>query len=594
MLRKQSVFDEKYLRKSRFVELNKGIWSSGLLKIRRLFCVSGFFFGENPKIILTKPSPKAKAIRKKTRFAKFFNLPELTSMFKDIVDIKTAESLNLPVPEAHYHTVVTPASDLQKDMVNGLADRAAAIRLRKVDSRIDNMLNVTNDGRKLALDQRIMNDMLPDDENSKVNACVKNVFKTWNDTAENKSTQMIFCDLSTPHYDGSFNVYDDIKNKLIDNGVPAEEIAFIHDCKTDAQKQALFEKVNSGKVRVLLGSTGKMGTGTNCQQKLIAVHHLDCPWRPSDLEQRNGRIIRQGNENKEVDIYSYVTESTFDAYLYQTVENKQKFISQIMTDKSPARTADDIDERALSFAEIKALCAGDPEIKEKMDLEVEVTKLRLVYSSWQSNRRDLERKIAETFPNDISRTAQRVECMKRDVKLAADTKSDKFVSMTVDGRSFAERKAAGEAFMNKLKEIKSSKDLIPVGEYRGFKMAVCFDSFKNKYTMSLKNAATYRVDLGKDASGNITRIDNVINSIEYKLEQNKSRLTDLKHQLKSAKADVNKPFDRLSELQEKEKRLAYLNKKLSVDATDKETPEKQEEKAVPFQGKKAPKQDFSL
>lgn len=355
-------------------------------------------FGETKLSI--ELAPEGRGYQEKTRFARFFNLPELVNMFKDIADIKTAESLNLPVPEAHYHTVVTPISELQKDMVNGLADRASDIRSRKVDSRIDNMLNVTNDGRKLALDQRLMNDLLPGDENSKVNTCVRNVFDIWNKTADKRSTQMIFCDLSTPHYDGSFNVYDDIKDKLIDKGIPKNQITFIHDCKTDAQKQALFEKVNNGDVRILLGSTSKMGTGTNCQKRLIAVHHLDCPWRPSDLEQRNGRIIRQGNDNKEVDIYSYVTEGTFDAYLYQTVENKQKFISQIMTDKSPARTAEDIDERALSFAEIKALCAGNPEIKEKMDLEVEVTKLRLVYSSWQSNRRNLERKITETFPND--------------------------------------------------------------------------------------------------------------------------------------------------------------------------------------------------
>lgn len=460
-------------------------------------------------------------------------------------------------------------------MVDGLAERAEAIRSKKIDVSKDNMLNITNDGRKLALDQRLANPLLPDDPNSKVNICIDNVFNIWQQTSESKSTQMIFCDLSTPHYDGSFNVYDDIKQKLISKGIPENEIAFIHDCKTDEQKLKLFTKVQDGNVRVLLGSTSKLGTGTNCQNKLKAVHHLDCPYRPSDLEQRNGRIIRQGNENAEVDIFNYVTKSTFDAYLYQLVENKQKFISQIMTSKSPARSAEDIDECVLNYAEIKALAAGDPKIKEKMDLDIEVNRLRTVFANYQENKRILQENINVKYPEKIHQIKEFIKAAEDDAALVKSTASEKFCGMTVDGANFSDKKEAGTAFLECCRSIRPDEKTKPVGEYRGFKMEVSFDSAKRTFFVNLKGKMKYSTDIGTDVFGNITRLDNVLNGIEKNIEKAKTSLSDVEYQLEAAKKEIKEPFAKMDELREKESRLDKLNKELSID--NQEAPEKQQE-----------------
>ncbi len=520
-------------------------------------------FGET-KISL-ELAPEGKGYQMKTRFAKFFNLPELMNIFKEMADIKTAESLNLPVPKANFHNVVTEASDFQKEMVDGLAERADKIRKKMVSSEVDNMLNVTNDGRKLALDQRLMNDMLPDYENSKTNECVRNVYEIYKNTEDEKSTQMIFCDLSTPKDDGSFNVYDDIKNKLIAKSIPAEEIAYIHDCKTDEQKQKLFTKVRSGEVRILLGSTSKMGTGTNCQQKLKALHHLDCPWRPSDLEQRNGRIIRQGNTNAEVDIFNYVTKGTFDSYLFQLVENKQRFISQVMTDKSPARSAEDVDETVLSFAQIKALCAGNPMIKEKMDLDIEVSRLNTVYGAYKDNKRILQKNIAETYPNRIQSLTERISGLEKDISLAENNKTEDFVQMTVDGKVYTDKKDAATAFLESCRQIRPDQKEKPVGTYKGFALSASFDSFSKCFKVNVKNEISHEFELSSDAFGNLTRLENTLKSIPKKLETAKNSLAEVKHNLEIAKAEVDKPFPQLEELREKEERLAYLNKELSME-----------------------------
>ncbi|MCD7854415.1 MAG: helicase C-terminal domain-containing protein, partial [Clostridiales bacterium] len=428
----------------------------------------------------------------------------------------------------------------------------------------DNMLKVTNDGRKLALDQRIANPLLPDDLGSKVNICIENVFDIWKDTAEEKSTQLIFCDLSTPGGTG-FNVYNDIKKKLIDKGVPSEEIAFIHDCKTDKQKQELFTKVNNGEVRVLLGSTGKMGTGTNCQQRLKALHHIDCPYRPSDLQQRNGRIIRQGNSNKEVDIYSYVTKGTFDSYLYQLVENKQKFISQIMTSKSPVRSAEDVDESVLNYSQIKALAAGDPKIKEKMDLDIDLARLRTLFADYQSTKRHLQNDILNKYPADIKQLEQHIKGLEKDIALGELTKDKEFDGMTIYGTTYTDKKGAGAVLISACQMFPADEKSREIGEYRGFKAFLSFDTLKQNFNLTLKNGTSTIVPLGQDPNGNIIRLNNAIANLPKDLEAGKAALEETKKNLKNAKEELTKPFARIDELHEKEKRLAELNKELTMD-----------------------------
>ncbi|MCD8216131.1 MAG: hypothetical protein LUC97_10910 [Clostridiales bacterium] len=517
-------------------------------------------------------APEGKGYQMKTRFARFSNLPELMNMFKEVADVKTGDVLNLPVPEAHFHTISAEASQHQKNMVDDLAKRAEKIRNRLVDPTEDNMLAVTNDGRKLALDQRLMNPLLPDEPNSKINMCVENVFKIWQDEAENKSTQIIFSDLSTPNTTG-FNVYDDIKKKLIDKGIPKEQIAFIHDCKTDVQKQNLFTKVNNGEVRVLLGSTSKLGTGVNCQRRLKAVHHCDCPWKPAELEQRNGRIIRQGNLNKDVDIYNYITKSTFDSYLYQIVENKQRFISQIMTSKSPARSAEDVDESVLNYAQIKAIAAGDPRIQEKMNLDIEVAKLHTLFGEWQKEKRDMQNFIMTTYPAKQKEYTEIIKAIEADIAVAEKTKNKDFIGMTVSGKIYSDKKEAGQALLT-LMSIVSDSEERPVGEYRGFKASVKFDSFSHEYNMILRNNSTFTFPLGNDIYGNITRIDNAINSLDNKRSSYIEKLEALEKNAANTKAEIYKPFSRLDELHEKEQRLEKLNVELTMKNNDTDTPEK--------------------
>ena len=527
-------------------------------------------FGETVTAI--ELSPEGSGYRAKTRFAKFYNLPELMSMFKETADIQTADMLNLPVPEAHYHNIVLKPSEAQKKMVEGLSDRAERVRNKMVDSSTDNMLLITNDGRKLALDQRLMNDMLPDSETSKVSACADNVFNIWQRTAESRSTQMVFCDLSTPHNDGKFNVYDDLRKKLIEKGIPAEEIAYIHTAETEAKKKELFGKVRSGQIRVLLGSTQKMGAGTNVQTKLVALHHLDCPWRPSDLQQREGRIIRQGNENPEVDIYTYVTENTFDSYLYQLVEGKQKFIGQIMTSKSPVRSAEDVDETALSYAEIKALCAGNPHIKEKMDLDIDVSRLKLLKANHLSQRYALEDQIIKEFPQKIKSLEQRIESYKADMaQLAQNTlpNEDGFSPMIMAGGTVTDKKAAGEAIIGLCKSM-TNPDPIHIGEYRGFDMELFFDSFSREYKITLKHELRHTVTLGTDIFGNIQRLDNALNSFQEKLTACEAQLENTKVQLENAKLEVQKPFPQEEELKTKTARLNELNAMLNLDKRENE------------------------
>ena len=527
-------------------------------------------FGETVTAI--ELSPEGTGYRAKTRFAKFYNLPELMAMFKETADIQTADMLKLPVPEAHYHSVVLKPSETQKEMVASLSERAERVRNKMVDSSVDNMLLITNDGRKLALDQRLMNDMLPDSETSKVGACAENVFDIWQRTADRKSTQMVFCDLSTPHGDGKFNVYDDLRNKLIAKGVPAEEIAYIHTANSEAQKKELFGKVRSGQVRVLIGSTQKMGAGTNVQTKLAALHHLDCPWRPSDLQQREGRIIRQGNENKEVDIYTYVTENTFDSYLYQLVESKQKFIGQIMTSKSPVRSAEDIDETALSYAEIKALCAGNPHIKEKMDLDIDVTRLKLLKANHLSQRYSLEDQILKEFPQRIRSLEQRIEGYQADIdqrKRNTEPNEDGFSPMIMSGGTVREKKAAGDAILGLCKSM-TSPDPIPIGQYRGFDMELSFDTFSREYKITLIHQLRHTVTLGTDIFGNIQRLDNTLGAFEERMAACVEQLENTRVQLENAKAEVQKPFPQEEELAAKTARLNELNALLNLDKAENE------------------------
>ena len=527
-------------------------------------------FGETVTAI--ELSPEGTGYRAKTRFAKFYNLPELMAMFKETADIQTADMLKLPVPEAHYHSVVLKPSETQKEMVASLSERAERVRNKMVDSSVDNMLLITNDGRKLALDQRLMNDMLPDSETSKVGACAENVFDIWQRTADRKSTQMVFCDLSTPHGDGKFNVYDDLRNKLIAKGVPAEEIAYIHTANSEAQKKELFGKVRSGQVRVLIGSTQKMGAGTNVQTKLAALHHLDCPWRPSDLQQREGRIIRQGNENKEVDIYTYVTENTFDSYLYQLVESKQKFIGQIMTSKSPVRSAEDIDETALSYAEIKALCAGNPRIKEKMDLDIDVSRLKLLKANHLSQRYSLEDQILKEFPQKIKSLEQRIEGYRADIdqrKRNTEPNEDGFSPMFMPGGTVREKKAAGDAILGLCKSM-TSPDPIPIGQYRGFDMELSFDTFIREYKITLIHQLRHTVTLGSDIFGNIQRLDNTFGAFEERMAACVEQLENTRVQLENAKAEVQKPFPQEEELAAKTARLNELNALLNLDKKENE------------------------
>ncbi|HFQ7742546.1 TPA: DEAD/DEAH box helicase family protein [Clostridioides difficile] len=527
-------------------------------------------FGET--VTAVELTPEGTGYRAKTRFARFYNLPELMAMFKEVADIKTADMLDLPVPKAVYHNISVKPSEIQKQMVAELAERAEKVRNGMVDASVDNMLKITNDGRKLALDQRLINPMLPDFEGSKLNACVDAMFETWENGKEKRLTQLFFCDLSTPKNDGNFSVYDDIRKKLIERGVPAEEIKFIHEADTEAKKLELFKKVRKGDVRILMGSTQKMGAGTNVQNKLAASSDLDCPWRPSDLEQRLGRSIRQGNENLEVDIYRFVTEETFDAYLYQLVEGKQKFASQIMTSKSPVRSCEDIDETALSYAEIKMLATGNPYIKEKMDLDIQVQKLRLLKSNFLSEKYALEDKIIKFYPQEIARRTDMIAGLKSDIERAKQHPKpldDSFIGMTVKGVFYSEKADAGNAILDACQAM-TSPDPIPLGEYRGFQTELSFDTFAKEYKVKLKGELGYAVSLGTDTFGNITRLDNALEGLPKRLEINEQELENVKTQFETAKVDVEKPFNQEEELKTKTARLNELNALLNVDKRENE------------------------
>ena len=572
-------------------------------------------FGETTTAI--ELAPEGTGYRARTRFARFFNLPELMTMFREVADIKTADQLNLPTPTPHYETIVVQPTELQKAMVQSLSERAGKVHSGSVDPRVDNMLKITSDGRKLGLDQRLINPLLPDDPGSKVNACVNNVFRIWENGADQRLTQLVFCDISTPKgndkavpdkpetaepsddglplpeeatdlpqvssmaAESDFSVYEDIQSKLIARGIPAEEIAFIHDANTELKKKELFAKVRAGQVRILIGSTAKMGAGTNCQDRLIALHDLDCPWRPGDLEQRAGRIVRQGNMNPAVQIYRYATEGTFDSYLWQTVENKQKFISQIMTSKSPVRSCEDIDEAALSYAEIKALCAGDPAIKEKMDLDVDVARLRLMKADHQSQQYRLEDRLLKHYPQEIEKNNGFKKGYEQDLVIAAahPLPEKDFIGMTIGGKNYAEAKDAGEAILEACKEVRSDKDLA-LGEYRGFSMNLMYNPFTSQYLLILKGAMSHQVELGSDARGNITRIDNVLAGIPKKIQNVENKLNDLNQQMNTARAELGKPFPQEEELRVKSARLAELDAKLSLDkpAAQKETKKSRQER----------------
>lgn len=525
-------------------------------------------FGET--VTAYELKPEGTGYRTKTRFAKFYNLPELMAMFKQVADIKTADTLNLPTPTPHYHNVAVKPSEMQKTMVADLAERAEKVRGGNVDPSVDNMLKITNDGRKLALDQRMINPMLPDNEGSKINVCVDNIFTIWQDNTEKKSAQLVFCDLSTPKPDAEFSVYTDIRQKLIERGVPESEIRFIHEAKTEVQKQELFKKVRKGEVRVLLGSTQKMGAGTNVQNKLIALHDIDCPWRPSDLEQRSGRIIRQGNENPDVEIYRYVTEETFDAYLYQLVEGKQKFAAQIMTSKSPVRTAEDIDDTALSYAEIKMLATGNPYIKEKMDMDIQVNKLKMLKSYYLSQKYDLEDKIIKFYPQEIALQTARIKGLKADLEIQKTHPKEidgKFVGMTIQGTEYKDKAEAGKAIIEFCK-TKTNADTEILGEYRGFKMEIEFNQYERAYVVTLRENSSYHITLGTDIHGNITRLDNAIDGIESRLDKAEEQLANTQAQLETAKVEVEKPFAQEDELQQKMARLTELNALLDMNQGD--------------------------
>ena len=488
-------------------------------------------------------------------------------MFKEIADIKTSDQLKLPVPEAEYETVVLKPTEQQKEIVESLGERAEVVRNGGVDASVDNMLKITNDGRKLALDQRLVNELLPDNPESKISVCAEKSYEIWKDTAAQKSAQLIFCDLSTPKGDGSFNVYDDLKQKLIAKGVPEKEIAFIHDANTEAKKTELFGKVKSGQVRFLIGSTAKMGAGTNVQDRLIALHHLDIGWKPSDLEQREGRIIRQGNHNKKVHIFRYVTESTFDSYMWQLIENKQKFISQIMTSKAPVRSCEDVDEAALSYAEVKALATGNPAVKEKMALDVDVAKLKLLKANHMNNQYRLEDDIARNFPQQIAKLTEIIDSYKADIAHFSEykiTDPEQF-SMEISGKVFTEKKEAGAALLAVCKDIKSVDAAMDIGSYQGFNMRIQFDSWSKEFILSVKHESVAKVRLGADALGNIIRINNLLESYPEKLAEAEQRLETVQEQMTNAKEEVGKPFPKEEELNQKLERLSELNALLNMD-----------------------------
>lgn len=525
-------------------------------------------FGETVTSI--ELAPEGTGYRLKTRFARFYNLPELMMMFREVADIQTADMLKLPVPEANYRVITVKPTEIQKKMVEGLGERAERVRNGTVNPMMDNMLLITNDGRKLALDQRLIDDMLPDAPGNKVNACVDEVYRIWEEGRDKKLTQLVFSDLSTPKRDGTFSVYNDIRDKLVGRGIPEEEVAFIHDANTEAKKKELFSKVRSGAVRVLMGSTQKMGAGTNVQDLLVASHDLDCPWRPRDLEQRAGRTIRRGNQNKKVDIIRYVTEGTFDAYLYQVIENKQKFISQIMTSKNPARSVEDIDEAALSYAEIKALATGNEHIKEKMDLDIQVSKLQMLKQSFLTQKYELEGKVRSYFPREMEKEKRNMEAYEGDwghVQEHTPTGRDLFSPMQIKGTIYHEKKEAGEAILEACR-TKSRPESEPIGSYRGLSMSLYYDTMAKSFVVELAGKATYHVVLGKDSFGNITRIDNVIAKIPEKLEHSRSRLGTLGGQLEAAKEEVGKEFPQEQELKEKIARLGTLNALLDLDKQD--------------------------
>ena len=557
-------------------------------------------FGET--ITAIELAPEGTGYRAKTRFAKFFNLPELIAVFKESADIQTPDMLKLPVPEAVYEDVVLKPSEYQQEMVESLADRAQAVRDRLVDPSQDNMLRITNDGRKLALDQRLVNPMLPDNEDSKVNACVEKALDIWKETAEQKSTQLIFCDLSTPKAVGKAkaeingkeedaevfdDVYHDIKRKLMAKGVPEEEIAFIHEANTEIRKAELFAKVRSGQVRFLLGSTAKMGAGTNVQDKLIALHHLDVPWRPSDIEQQEGRILRQGNENPKVRIFRYITEGTFDAYSWQLIENQPNFIGQIMTSKSPVRSCEDVDEAALSYAEVKALATGNPYIKEKMDLDIQVSKLKLLKANHTSQIYRLEDNIAKNYPKKISAAKEMIAAYEIDLAHYKEVKpADKeSFAMKLGERIYTDKKEAGTALISFCRQVKTPNVATPIGEYLGFKMSVTFDSFYQKFTVNLKGALSHNVEIGTDVFGNLTRIGNALDAMEKELQKEKEALSNTKKQLENAKEEVKKPFAQESELNEKLERLSELNALLNMDEKGAEDSLEEQEADAPLSGK---------
>ena len=536
-------------------------------------------FGET--ITAIELAPEGTGYRAKTRFARFYNLPELISMFKQVADVQTADMLKLPVPEAEYHNEVIKPSKFQTDMVASFSERAEKVRNGMVDATVDNMLKITNDGRKLALDQRLTDDLLPDDPESKVNLCLDNIHRIWESSSEQKSTQLVFCDLSTPHGDGKFNVYDDLKAKLIRMGVPETEIAFIHDAKTEAQKAALFTNVRAGNVRILLGSTAKMGAGTNVQKRLIAEHHLDIPWRPSDIEQREGRILRQGNENKRVDIFRYVTENTFDSYMWQTIENKQKFISQIMTSKSPVRSCEDVDETALSYAEIKALATGNPHIKEKMDLEIEVSRLKLVKANYLSQKYTLEDSLLKHYPREIRLTEERIKGYEADIALYEQHRSEDFPGMLLCGTHYTEKKDAGTAILEACKAM-TSPEAKEIGTYRGFTILLSYDIVAKVFRMTLRGELSHTVELGSDVHGNIQRMENMFEAFPVRFSACEKALVTLKEQMENAKAEVEKPFAQEQELSEKTARLAELDALLNIDKRENDVldaePEHQDER----------------
>ena len=537
-------------------------------------------FGET--VTALEIAPEGNGYRLKTRFARFYNLPELMQMFREVADIQTADMLNLPVPEAEYRVVKVKPTELQEEMVEELGNRAERVRNNEVNPREDNMLKITNDGRKLALDQRLSNPLLPDDPGSKVNACVEEIYRHWEDGKEKKLTQLVFCDLSTPKTDGTFSVYNDIRDKLLARGIPPEEIAFIHDANTDVRKKELFSKVRRGAVRILMGSTFKMGAGTNVQDRIIASHDLDCPWRPRDLEQRAGRTIRQGNQNPKVEIIRYVTEGTFDAYLYQTIENKQKYISQIMTSKSPARSVEDIDEVALSYAEIKALATGNPHIKEKMDLDIQVSRLQLLKQSFLNQKYEMEDKVAKYFPEKIRQQELLIRQYEEDIRqVKAHTPTDReaFPVMQIGDHIYTEKKEAGQAIIEACKAMKSPEP-VPLGTYRGLSMELSYSSVGQEFVIALHGKGTYKVPLGTDIYGNITRLDNKMNELPDNLTRSREQLETAKSQLETAKAEAQKEFPQEKELAEKVARLGELNVLLDMDKKDRivmeEEPETEE------------------